>query len=217
VYVQKLENSPDAPTDIYTLRVGGRPKNITKSALNEWDAEWSPDGRRIAFTGLPEYGDRGDVFTINADGSKRRCLTRDLVSYFAQWSPDGRRIAYIGRGLRELGFAAAVSALRDRNRTARVNAAQTLGSLRDRRAIEPLTEFYTRSTAIESRLAAVGALGQIRVKAAVPALIEALADSTPDESYGGPGAPYPVRHAAAKALRRIRTREAMDALRSSSF
>jgi TolB protein len=99
VYVQKLENGPDAPTDIYTLRVGGRPRNITKSALNEWDAAWSPDGRRIAFTGLPGYGDRGDVFTINADGSKRRRLTRDLDSHFAQWSPDGRRIAYLRRGL----------------------------------------------------------------------------------------------------------------------
>ena len=94
MYVGKLENSPDSPTDIFTFRVGGRPRNVTKSALNEWGAAWSPDGRRIAFTGLRGYGDRGDVFTINADGSKRRRLTRDLVSDFGQWSPDGRRIAY---------------------------------------------------------------------------------------------------------------------------
>jgi HEAT repeat protein len=116
-----------------------------------------------------------------------------------------------------VGLAVAVAALHDRNREARINAAQTLGKLRDRRAIEPLSYFYARSTAVESRLAAVEALGQIRVKAAVPTLVEALADSTPDEAYAGPGAPYPVRNAAAKALRRIRTREAMEALRSSSF
>jgi HEAT repeat protein len=116
-----------------------------------------------------------------------------------------------------VGLAVAVAALHDRNRKARINAAQTLGKLRDRRAIEALSDFYARSTAVESRLAVVEALGQIRVKAAVPTLVEALADSTPDEAYAGPGAPYPVRNAAAKALRRIRGRQVMEALRSSSF
>jgi Tol biopolymer transport system component len=97
VYVGKVENGSDSPTDIFTFQVGSRPRNITKSALNEWDADWSPDGRRIAFTGLRGYGSAGDVFTINADGSKRRRLTRDLLSHFGQWSPDGRRIAYVRR------------------------------------------------------------------------------------------------------------------------
>ena len=63
-------------------------------------ASWSPDGRKIAFTG----GD-GDVYAINADGSGRRNLTRKPVDYGADegpapaWSPDGQKIAFDrGRG-----------------------------------------------------------------------------------------------------------------------
>jgi HEAT repeat protein len=123
----------------------------------------------------------------------------------------------IARADRKVALAAAISALRDRNRTVRISAAQTLASLRDPHAVEALIDFYRRSTAVESRLAAVDALGHMRIKAVVPTLVAALEDPSTDTTYAGPAAPYPVRYAAAKALRRIRTREALDALRAVSF
>jgi TolB protein len=53
---------------------------------------WSPDGRRVAFTG--NLG-RFLIFVVNADGSDRRRLTplggNDACP---AWSPDGRTIAY---------------------------------------------------------------------------------------------------------------------------
>ena len=62
---------------------------------------WSPDGRKIAFTGAD-----GDVYAVNADGSGRRNLTRRPVDYGSgddgacpAWSRDGQKIAFDrGRG-----------------------------------------------------------------------------------------------------------------------
>jgi Tol biopolymer transport system component len=56
---------------------------------------WSPDGRQIAFTGLPDS--KPGVYVVNADGSGRRRLTRTAghVSSGA-WSPDGQRILFVG-------------------------------------------------------------------------------------------------------------------------
>jgi Tol biopolymer transport system component len=61
-----------------------------------WNAAWSPDGRRIAYT----YGDSNRVLqvrVVNADGSDDHAVTRiDRSEGSAQmpaWSPDGRRLA----------------------------------------------------------------------------------------------------------------------------
>jgi TolB protein len=52
---------------------------------------WSPDGRRIAFTG--NLG-RTVVIVMNADGTDRRRLTsRSADDALAAWSPDGQAIA----------------------------------------------------------------------------------------------------------------------------
>ena len=58
---------------------------------------WSPDGRKIAFTGL----DRGccgeSIFLVNPDGSGLRDLrVRTAASECTAWSPDGTKIAFCG-------------------------------------------------------------------------------------------------------------------------
>jgi len=59
-------------------------------------AGWSPDGRKILFVGVRDYGT--DIYTINPDGTGETNLTRSpsLVETGARWSPDGTRIAFDG-------------------------------------------------------------------------------------------------------------------------
>jgi Tol biopolymer transport system component len=54
-------------------------------------AEWSPDGKKIAFVG----GERccADLYVINADGSGLTQLTRLGTVTGVDWSPDGRTLA----------------------------------------------------------------------------------------------------------------------------
>ncbi|HSM18097.1 MAG TPA: hypothetical protein VK845_14015, partial [Gemmatimonadales bacterium] len=64
----------------------------TNSAGTIPPAEWSPDGKKIAFVG----GDEeccADLYVINADASGLTQLTRLGTVTGADWSPDGRTLA----------------------------------------------------------------------------------------------------------------------------
>lgn len=63
------------------------------------EADWSPDGKRIAFTRTRDgrFAHRTDVWVVDADGGNARQLTSTIASAaFPRWSPDGRFIALIG-------------------------------------------------------------------------------------------------------------------------
>lgn len=59
-------------------------------------AEWSPDGKKIAFVG--GEGSRADLYVINTDGSGLAQLTRLGTVTGAEWSPDGRTLALRAAG-----------------------------------------------------------------------------------------------------------------------
>ena len=85
------------PTDLWIIDlVSGRERQLTRSP-DTWEgyADWSPDGRRIAFEGdLAEPGN-SDVYTIRADGGDLRRLTsRPSYEGDASYSPDGRSIMF---------------------------------------------------------------------------------------------------------------------------
>ena len=70
---------------------GGAPRVVTKRG-SPLSPEWSPDGRRIA------YSDAGDIYVIRPDGSHRRRLT-DTTDWLCSnddpsWSPGGKRIVF---------------------------------------------------------------------------------------------------------------------------
>jgi Tol biopolymer transport system component len=56
---------------------------------------WSPDGRRLAFTGESGLGyTETDVWTVTSDGGRLRRGTRTGDALWPVWAPDGRSIVY---------------------------------------------------------------------------------------------------------------------------
>ena len=92
-----------ANVDDLLARVAG-PQNITNSPdAIEDDADWSPDGTKIAFTSHPTSDDpnnssHAEIYTINPDGTGLTRLTFNNYEERApSWSPDGSRIVFMAR------------------------------------------------------------------------------------------------------------------------
>lgn len=92
---------------LWTINVESKEKKrVTEGAFGVDSAEWSPDGKWIAFVrstnGSQESSfaelapDRNsDIYLISADGGQARQLTTNPASDSnPQWSPDGKWIAY---------------------------------------------------------------------------------------------------------------------------
>jgi dipeptidyl aminopeptidase/acylaminoacyl peptidase len=104
-------------TEIYVVpAAGGEPRALTDRRGPDDSPVWSPDGRRIAYTGHDEKLFSYDVtrlYVMNADGSGRRELTggfdrsvgegvsADVAAPFGgagdavSWSPDGTRVLFL--------------------------------------------------------------------------------------------------------------------------
>jgi dipeptidyl aminopeptidase/acylaminoacyl peptidase len=90
---------------LFTIATGALTKLTNENGYEEHEAEWSPDGKRIAYisrqktTGQsdPDKFDNPDVFVVDAKpGSTPRRLTtfKGPDSAPLAWSPDSREIAY---------------------------------------------------------------------------------------------------------------------------
>ncbi len=96
-----VDVSPDGKTiafdllgDIYTMPIaGGAPTRIAEGLAFEMQPQFSPDGKRIAFTSDRGGGD--NIWVMNVDGSDKRPLTKEEFRTLNEpsWSPDGRFIA----------------------------------------------------------------------------------------------------------------------------
>ena len=71
---------------------GSHPRRLARGT----EPAWSPDGRRIVFTGPRQVRvSRPDLWVMRSDGGHRRRLTTDRASDRSpDWSPDGRWIAF---------------------------------------------------------------------------------------------------------------------------
>jgi eukaryotic-like serine/threonine-protein kinase len=81
--------------DIWRYQLGGTPGPFLASSLHEWNPQFSPDGRRIAFAS-GRSSEAIEIWTAAADGSHPAQLTRDAGrgQGTPRWSPDGRLIAF---------------------------------------------------------------------------------------------------------------------------
>ncbi|HXD49958.1 MAG TPA: BamA/TamA family outer membrane protein [Gemmatimonadaceae bacterium] len=76
--------------DVHTRKIVRRLDFGLESATGP---SWSPDGRRLVFSG--SKGGISDLYMVNADGTGLRRLTNDPFGDFQpQWSPDGATIAF---------------------------------------------------------------------------------------------------------------------------
>ena len=80
--------------DLWTIRADGSGQRpLTANPFDDHEPNWSPDGKKIAFTTNP--ADNSDVYTVNATGSNLRRLTdADGIDSGANWSPDGKMLAF---------------------------------------------------------------------------------------------------------------------------
>jgi Tol biopolymer transport system component len=97
--------SEDHPEEsaLFTVRLdGGGLKQLTPWGMGAGDADWSPDGTKIAFEAFPEYGTYGDIFTIDADdGQQLTNLTENELGVGGSsdpvWSADGKKILFVSK------------------------------------------------------------------------------------------------------------------------
>ncbi len=85
--------------DLWIAPVDGSvpPRQLTSLSGDEHWAQWSPDGRWIAFKAEPEGN--SDIWLVNPEGTEFVQLTDARVGEgHPAWSPDSKSIAYISGG-----------------------------------------------------------------------------------------------------------------------
>lgn len=76
---------------------GGGTRRFLSSTLTDFHPEFSPDGKRIAFSSARSSG-INEIWVANADGSNPSQLTASTgPSVAPRWSPDGRWLAFSTR------------------------------------------------------------------------------------------------------------------------
>lgn len=85
--------------EVFNLPVGkGVTKNISRSpGAHERDAQWSPDGKMIAY--ISDATGETEIYMQPADGGEAVKLTKNSDTYIRsfQWSRDSKRIVYTDR------------------------------------------------------------------------------------------------------------------------
>ena len=81
--------------DLFTIRAGGKPKQLLGGRAFDDKAEWSPDGRRIAFARSGKDPIPEEIWTANAQGGDLRRLTNwGKISAAPTWTAEGRIVYF---------------------------------------------------------------------------------------------------------------------------
>jgi Tol biopolymer transport system component len=84
-----------AETDVWLKRSNGSGRRLLFQDVAEFDgAQWSPDGRWVAFDTVAGLGRQ--VYVVRVPSGKPRRLSHDAVSCCPRWTRDGRELLYEG-------------------------------------------------------------------------------------------------------------------------
>ena len=88
-------------SDLWLIDVAGRkePRRLTATAEAEAGIDWSPDGKRIAFSTRRGEDEVDQIYVLNMDGPGEAIRVTNLSTGAAtpKWSPGGKRIAFESR------------------------------------------------------------------------------------------------------------------------
>jgi Tol biopolymer transport system component len=101
-----FESSRHGSPDIHVKAAdGSRERRLTSHPKSEIDPAWSPDGRRIVYSGDETDEGHQNIWVMNADGTAKTLLTpgprttgQGWAGSEPSWSPDGSRIVYNNYG-----------------------------------------------------------------------------------------------------------------------
>jgi C-terminal processing protease CtpA/Prc/tricorn protease-like protein len=104
-FVNNAAISPDGTqvcfvydTDLWIVPFkGGVPRRITKTASDNWNPQWSPDGRTIAFSSNREGGNY--IYLMPAEGGEARVLIRENMGV-SDWFSDSKYLLCTKHSLR---------------------------------------------------------------------------------------------------------------------
>lgn len=83
-------------TDLYVVRADGRGlRRLTRTAANETEPEWSPEGKVIAFV-RSRATSGAHIYVVRPQGGAPRRVTSGAVEDSSpSWSPDSRQLAFV--------------------------------------------------------------------------------------------------------------------------
>ena len=81
--------------DLYLMKIGEKPVNLTRDHYMEADPAWSPDGKSLVYSS-DRGGDKMQLWVHDIATNKSEQLTElDTQPLGPAWSPDGSKIAYL--------------------------------------------------------------------------------------------------------------------------